>query len=188
MTLVAISLPLMALVAVGDTWTILIPGFLVGGIGIGMVNPALASTAVGVVEPRRSGMASGINSTFRQVGIATGIAGLGAVFREQIETGVVDQLHGSPVPVATAKQIASGVASGGDVKGPAEVSNVVAKAIETAFVSSFDTILYIAAGVAAVGAIAAWVMVHERDIFQHGHAPAGDAGAAPTPAVESDRS
>jgi hypothetical protein len=36
---------------------------------------------VGVVSPQRSGMASGINSTFRQVGIATGIAALGAVFQ-----------------------------------------------------------------------------------------------------------
>ena len=36
-----------------------------------------------VVEPRRAGMASGINNTFRQVGIATGIAGLGAIFQSK---------------------------------------------------------------------------------------------------------
>ena len=49
-----------------------LPGFIVAGAGVGLVNPALASTAIGVVPPQRSGMASGINSTFRQVGIATG--------------------------------------------------------------------------------------------------------------------
>ena len=65
-------------------WTHLLPGFIVGGIGIGLVNAPLASTAVGVVEPRRAGMASGINNTFRQVGIATGIAGLGAIFQHKI--------------------------------------------------------------------------------------------------------
>ena len=59
----------------GDDWTALLAGFLVAGVGIGLVNPALATAAVGVVEPQRAGMASGINSTFRQVGIATGIAG-----------------------------------------------------------------------------------------------------------------
>ena len=32
-----------------------------------------------VVEPARAGMASGVNSTFRQVGIATGVAALGAI-------------------------------------------------------------------------------------------------------------
>ena len=49
-----------------------------------MINPPLASTAIGVVHYSRSGMASGINNTFRQVGIATGIAGLGAVFQHQV--------------------------------------------------------------------------------------------------------
>jgi hypothetical protein len=60
-------------------WTRLIPGFLVAGLGSGLVNPPLASTAVGVVEPRFAGMASGINSTFRQVGIATSVAALGSI-------------------------------------------------------------------------------------------------------------
>ena len=64
----------------GHDWTHLIPGFIVAGIGAGLVNVPLASTAVGVVEPARAGMASGINSTFRQVGIATGVAALGAIF------------------------------------------------------------------------------------------------------------
>ena len=54
------------------------------GFGIGIVNPVLASGAVSVVQPQRSGMASGANNTFRQVGIATGIAVLGAVFQSQI--------------------------------------------------------------------------------------------------------
>ncbi len=50
---------------------------IVAGIGAGLVNAPLASTAVGVVEPARAGMASGINTTFRQVGVATGVAALG---------------------------------------------------------------------------------------------------------------
>ena len=64
----------------GMSWTHLIPGFIVAGVGAGLVNVPLASTAVGVVEPARAGMASGINSTLRQVGIATGVAALGAIF------------------------------------------------------------------------------------------------------------
>ena len=59
-------------------------GFIACGIGVGTVTPALASGAVSVVQPQRSGMASGANNTFRQVGIATGIAVLGAVFQSQI--------------------------------------------------------------------------------------------------------
>jgi MFS family permease len=79
LALTGAALLLMHGVAVDSSWTTLLAGFIVGGIGIGFVNAPLAATAVGVVEPRRAGMASGINNTFRQVGIATGIAGLGAI-------------------------------------------------------------------------------------------------------------
>jgi EmrB/QacA subfamily drug resistance transporter len=78
--LVGVSLLLMRGIEPSSDWTHLIPGFLVAGVGAGLVNVPLASTAVGVVEPARAGMASGINSTLRQVGIATGVAALGAIF------------------------------------------------------------------------------------------------------------
>ena len=68
----------------GMAWTHLIPGFILAGIGAGLVNVPLAQTAVGVVEPARAGMASGINATFRQVGIATGVAALGAIFSHHV--------------------------------------------------------------------------------------------------------
>jgi EmrB/QacA subfamily drug resistance transporter len=77
--MVGIGLLLMRGLDASSDWTHLIPGFLIAGLGSGLVNPPLASTAVGVVEPRFAGMASGINSTFRQVGIATSVAALGSI-------------------------------------------------------------------------------------------------------------
>ena len=82
--LVGIGLLLMRGLTADSSWTHLIPGFIVAGLGSGMVNPPLASTAVGVVEPRNAGMASGINTTFRQVGIATSIAALGTIFASEL--------------------------------------------------------------------------------------------------------
>jgi EmrB/QacA subfamily drug resistance transporter len=78
--LVGIGLLLMRGLTADSSWTHLIPGFVVDGIGSGMVNAPLASTAVGVVQPQDAGMASGINTTFRQVGIATAVAALGSIF------------------------------------------------------------------------------------------------------------
>ncbi len=83
----------MTAVTATSSWTALIPGFVLQGIGVGLVNPALASAAIGVVPHNRSGMASGANSTFRQVGIATGIAALGAIFQHDISSGLT--LHHS---------------------------------------------------------------------------------------------
>ena len=91
--LIGVGLLAMTGVDAASTWTVLIPGFLLAGAGVGLVNPPLASTAIGVVPPERSGMASGINSTFRQVGIATGIAGLGAVFEHSVTRTTTAALH-----------------------------------------------------------------------------------------------
>src|SRR2546428_641125 len=103
----------------------------VGAFGTGMVNPPLATTAVGVVEPRRAGMASGVNNTFRQVGIATGIAGLGALFQSRIQS----KLH---APAALAKVVASGHFPGSDTLRAAQL-------YRSAFLSGMNEILLFAA-------------------------------------------
>jgi MFS family permease len=85
LVLVGAGLLLMRGIHPHSSWTHLILGFAVAGLGAGLVNPPLASTAVGVVAPRDSGMASGINTTFRQVGIAVAIAVLGAIFTSHLK-------------------------------------------------------------------------------------------------------
>jgi hypothetical protein len=85
--LVGIGLLLMHGIDVRSDWTALLPGMIVAGVGAGLINVPLASTAVAVVEPVRAGMASGINSTFRQAGIATGVAALGAIFAAAAPAG-----------------------------------------------------------------------------------------------------
>ena len=88
-------------------------GFIAAGIGIGCVNPPLATAAIGVVEPRRSGAASGINSTFRQVGIATGIAALGALLQARVTAKLGDALAGVPLPPGAKDRLGEAVVGGG---------------------------------------------------------------------------
>ena len=88
LALIGLGLVEMHGVKPSDDWTTLLPGFILAGIGIGFVNPPLATAAIGVVEPRRSGAASGINSTARQVGTAVGIAGLGAILQSKLSHGL----------------------------------------------------------------------------------------------------
>jgi EmrB/QacA subfamily drug resistance transporter len=59
--------------------THLLPGLLLTGAGLGLANPAVTYAALGVVPTTRSGMASGISNTFRQVGLAVGVAALGTL-------------------------------------------------------------------------------------------------------------
>ena len=81
LALIGVGVLLMRAVAPDSDWTALLPGFIVGGIGMGVISPALAAAMVSVVSPERTGFASGVNNTFRQLGIAVGIGALGAVFR-----------------------------------------------------------------------------------------------------------
>jgi EmrB/QacA subfamily drug resistance transporter len=81
LALIGVGVLLMRAVAPGEEWTALLPGFVVGGVGIGVISPALAAAMIDVVTPEKTGFASGVNNTFRQLGIAVGIAALGAVFQ-----------------------------------------------------------------------------------------------------------
>ncbi|MGZ4174093.1 MAG: MFS transporter [Solirubrobacteraceae bacterium] len=160
-------------------WTALLPGFLLAGAGVGMINPALASTAIGVVPPQRSGMASGINSTFRQVGVATGIAVLGAIFESAISSRLTPSLAGSPAAGHTG-QIAHAVAGGGAqgvIAGvPAAQRARATVAIHDAFAGAMNEILLVAAILALAGAVLALGLLRTRDFV--GHAPTPEPAAA----------
>jgi EmrB/QacA subfamily drug resistance transporter len=150
--LTSLGLLLMNGVQPDDDWTTLLPGFIVAGIGIGCTNPALATAAIGVVEPRRSGAASGINSTFRQVGTATGIAALGAIFQGR----VTDELGA---------RLGSAVAGGALPPGGARA------AASQAFIDGLNDILVVAALVALVGGLLSLALVRSKDFVAH-QAPA----------------
>jgi EmrB/QacA subfamily drug resistance transporter len=170
-----VALLLMWNIKTGSSWTTLLAGFLVAGVGIGFVNAPLASTAVSVVEPRRAGMASGINNTFRQVGIATGIAALGAIF----QSGIASHLSSSGVPAASVHPLAAAIASG-DVQGPGRLGVPSPDAVElarSAFISGLNEILLVAAFVLFAGALLALVLVRRRDFVASGPAvAAAEAG------------
>jgi EmrB/QacA subfamily drug resistance transporter len=151
LVLVGLGLLLMSGIDADDDWTTLLPGFIVAGVGIGCTNPPLATAAIGVVEPRRSGAASGINSTFRQVGIATGIAALGALFQAR----VTDDLGA---------RLGTAVSSGAVPPGARDVAR-------QAFIDGLNEILIVAAIVAFTGGVLAFALVRSRDFVAH-QAPA----------------
>jgi hypothetical protein len=118
-------------------WTHLLAGMIVSGIGGGLISTPLVSTALGVVEPGRAGMASGINSTLRQVGIATGVAGLGTILASHVRASVVDGLNGTAL-AGHAHAIAHAVSTGGAphaiASAPAPLRGLVAGTARSALV------------------------------------------------------
>ena len=124
-----------------------------------MTNPALASTAIAVVPPAQAGMASGTNSTFRQVGIATGIAAFGAIFEHHIRAAFpgirTDQLNA--------------FASGRFTQASVPVPGI--HHVQSVFISGLHELFVVGACVAAAGAVLALTLVRRRD-FAAATAPA----------------
>jgi EmrB/QacA subfamily drug resistance transporter len=56
-----------------------LPGALVGGIGVGLVLPALTALATGTLPPARLATGIGVQTTFRQIGAALGLASFVAI-------------------------------------------------------------------------------------------------------------
>jgi EmrB/QacA subfamily drug resistance transporter len=77
--LVAVGMLLFLLAGADSSWTIVLPGELVALFGVGLFNPSVIAVALGSVPAQQSGLAAGVNDTFRQAGIAVGVAGLGAL-------------------------------------------------------------------------------------------------------------
>jgi EmrB/QacA subfamily drug resistance transporter len=173
--LVGIGLIVMGGLTGATTWTHLIPGFIIAGLGSGLVNPPLASTAIGVVPPHQAGMASGVNNTFRQVGIATGIAALGSIFSSEIQS----QLTGSLPPslAGSAGRIVNAVRQGSAgqliASVPAASRGAVAGALRSSFAAALNDLIYITAGLAIVGAVCAVVLIRRKDFHQSASAEPG---------------
>jgi EmrB/QacA subfamily drug resistance transporter len=181
---IGIGLLLMRGTAPGDDWTHLLPGLIVAGIGAGFVNVPLASTAVGVVEPARAGMASGINSTLRQVGIATGVAALGSILATEASNSVASHL--SRTPLAGRAHSLAQAASNGSIAGalhavPAHLRGVAAGAARAGFIDGLNSVVLIGAVVALAAAVLTFVLIRQRD-FVDVTQPNAEDEQAPAPA------
>jgi len=171
-----VGIALMAGLSVGSSWTHLIPGLLLTGLGIGIVNPAVARIGLGVVPPQRSGMASGISNTCRIGGLATGVAALGAVFQHQV-AGNLQGRTGLTVPApALARAIASGGTRAAVAIDPHDPA--VAALARSAFISGMNLILTIGAAVVVLGALCAVALIRRHDLHPAQQRPPAKADSA----------
>ena len=151
LALVASGLLLMYGLEADSGWTALLAGFIVGGIGIGVANPALAAGALRVVDPARTGMASGINNTFRLAGVAVGVAALGALLQNRVESEF------SLAAGSGADGLGAAVSSSG-LRAVAGRPDLVEPA-KTAFVTGLDDLLLTGAVLVAIGAVTAFALL-----------------------------
>jgi EmrB/QacA subfamily drug resistance transporter len=178
-----LGLLLMSGVGAGDDWTTLLGGFLVAGAGVGLLNPVIADVALSVVPKERSGMAAGINDTFRQVGVAVGIAVWGAIFVGRGADKVAELTAGTPTAVGDRPRELVEAASSGSLDQalaavPPQSHQAVAHAAREGFLAGFNDVLMLGGVLSLAGAVLALWLVREREIEREPLEPAAEPGSA----------
>ena len=180
MGLIALGLFLMRGLTAESTWLHMLAGLLVVGAGTGLANPLVTFAHLGVLPPAQGGLASGINNTARQLGLAVGVAALGALLQNHIAVRVAAEADGlGSRRGAISEQIAGGDVASATRLAPPEARAGLRAAYDSAFADGLNELLLIASLFALAGAVATLLLVHTRDLWR----PAPQPGTS-VPAVE----
>ena len=132
-------------------------------------------------------MASGINSTFRQVGIATGIAGLGTLFSHTVSTHIESRPAGGHRGGQRQRRTRAGqhgVSQGSGAAGglgalPASARPAAVHAVRASFTAGLNDVFLIGAVLMFVSAVLTLALIRSRDF------ESGAARGAPEPQAEA---
>ncbi|GGH77623.1 MFS transporter [Pullulanibacillus pueri] len=182
--LMAIGVWLMSGVSPTDQaadWIALLPGFIIAGIGNGLINPPISNLAIGTVEPRRAGMASGVNNVARQIGIAFGTAFFGAVLANHYTTLITDKINALQASQLTSKvkeSMINGIGQAGPIAGSTGLTGsgdgnafqnnplfpTIKEIARSSFVEGTSDIIKIAAVILAIGAVSCLFLIRNKDM------------------------
>jgi EmrB/QacA subfamily drug resistance transporter len=137
--------------------TTLLPGFMLMGVGIGLVMSPMSTAAMNSVDQTKAGGAAGILSQNRMVGGTFGVAVTGALV-SSLGGSKIDELL-PRVPAGARARLTESLGSGGVLHG---VPPQVLAATHEAYVYALQYGLRVGAAVALLGAVLAWVLVASR--------------------------
>jgi hypothetical protein len=173
-------------VGVNFRWTSLLGGFVLVGVGGGFLSPVIADVALSVVPKERSGMAAGINDTFRQVGLAVGVAVWGAIFVGRGASMASDVVARTPLasnghPRGLVEAMTAGKLDSVLPTLPPSLRHTVSRAAHEGFIAGFDEVMLLGGLLCCVGAALALWLVREHEIERELLAPALSTPTPPAP-------
>jgi EmrB/QacA subfamily drug resistance transporter len=140
-----------------SSYSFLVGGFILMGVGMGFVMSPMSTAAMNAVDEAKAGVASGILSMNRMIGGTFGVAVLGALVtamgRDRLESLL------PALPAARRERLAESLGGGaGESALPADVVH----AMQESFVYALGNGMRIGAAVALVGAAVAWLTITGR--------------------------
>jgi EmrB/QacA subfamily drug resistance transporter len=178
LAIVAGGLLIQSQLTIHSGYGLLLPGFILMGLGIGLVMSPMSTAAMNAVDSTKAGAASGVISMSRMVGGTVGLAVMAALVTAIGRSRLGASLP--QLPAAARAKLANALGSGAASDGHA--SPHVVHALHQAFVSALATGLRLGAAVAFVGALlTVWLMGPARARPAHaspsGHPWPGEAAA-----------
>ena len=162
---VAAALYVQTHISVGSGYDVLLPAFLLLGVGMGLVMSPMSTAAMNAVNPAKAGAASGILTMSRMVGGTFGVAAFGALFQHLTSGRLEETLAGTGVTAAQRERIVENIGSGTGGQGipgldPGAAGQVGA-AVEEAFIHALSSGMWLGTGVALLGAAIAVLTIRD---------------------------
>jgi EmrB/QacA subfamily drug resistance transporter len=132
----------------------------VSGIGMGLTSAPATEALMGVVPRAKAGVGSAVNEATRLLGATLGVAVIGSVYASLYASRLTSALHGDlPASVDQAAHESVGAAFATaeqlDQAGQPALASAIHDGASAAFFHGFAAANYVAAGVAAAGALVA---------------------------------
>jgi EmrB/QacA subfamily drug resistance transporter len=176
---VSAALLIQSRLTVHSGYGLLLPGFVLMGLGMGLVMSPMSTAAMNAVDRTKAGVASGTLSMSRMVGGTFGVAVMGALVtaigRSKIDSGLPS------LPPSARSALANALGSGSTIP---HASPDVVSVTHQAFVSALGTGLTIGAIVAAVSALLAAGLIERKQAPPAVALPEPQASAEPAAAHE----
>jgi EmrB/QacA subfamily drug resistance transporter len=162
LSLATLSLFLQTRIDVDTGYGLLLPAFILLGIGMALVMSPMSTAAMNSVSPDKAGVASGILSMSRMVGGTFGVAAIGALFQHLARNDLENELAGTGVSAAARERIVENLGSGSD----GGLTPQAAEAAHNVFVHALSTGMWLAAGVSFVGVLVALFTIEAKPAEQ----------------------
>lgn len=164
--LVGIGSLLLLIGTVDSSWPAFVLGGLVSGTGTGLINGEMSNVAMSIVPEERAGMASGISGTMRQVGVALGFAGLGAILAHRTAGAFTELTAGLGLPPDLVASLGVRVVKG-DIPGavaslPSTLQPAVRIAADASMFEGFRLIILVAGLIALGGAVLTYTLMRPK--------------------------
>lgn len=143
----------------GNYWTTFFPAVVVMGLGMTISVAPLTTTVMNAVPESESGVASGINNAVSRLAALLAVAVFGAV----LVTVFNHSLDRALDPMKLMPDIRAQIDAARPQLAAARNSNpIVQRAIIESFINGYRAVIWIATGLAALSAVAAWVLIESR--------------------------